>query len=40
MNTNEIKRLIDEGVLMIAPLRARSTADIPYIRAALSRRAA
>ena len=38
MNKSQIQKLIDEGVLKIAPLRARSTADVPYIRAALASR--
>jgi hypothetical protein len=29
-----VLRLIQEGVLRVAPLRPRSTADIPRIRAA------
>ena len=35
MNRNEIRRLIEEGVMKVAPVRARSAADIPRVRAAL-----
>jgi len=37
--SKEINRLIADGVIKLAPLRARSTADIPRVRAALARRA-
>ena len=37
--SKEINRLIAEGVIKLAPVRARSTADIPRVRAALARRA-
>ena len=35
MNSNEIRRLIEEGVMKVAPVRARSAADVPRVRAAL-----
>jgi hypothetical protein len=35
MNTDQIRKLIDDGVLKVAPVRPRSVADIPRIRAAL-----
>lgn len=35
MNSNEIRRLIEEGALKVAPVRARSAADVPRVRAAL-----
>jgi hypothetical protein len=38
MSQTEIHRLIAEGVLKIAPVRARSVADIPRVRAALAKR--
>jgi hypothetical protein len=31
----EIRRLIEEGALKVAPVRARSAADVPRVRAAL-----
>jgi hypothetical protein len=31
----EIRRLIDEGALKVAPVRVRSAADVPRVRAAL-----
>jgi hypothetical protein len=39
MNTNspEVRRLIELGILKLAPVRPRSLADVPRIRAALSR---
>jgi hypothetical protein len=38
MNTNnpEVRRLIEQGVLKLAPLRPRSLADVPRIRAVLN----
>jgi hypothetical protein len=36
--SNEIKHLIDLGILKVAPVRARSAADVPRVRAALKRR--
>jgi hypothetical protein len=36
MNKNEIHELIDQGILKVAPVRARSAADLPRIRAALA----
>jgi len=36
MNKKEIRKLIDEGALLVAPVRPRSVADIPRIRAALA----
>jgi hypothetical protein len=36
MNKDHIRNLIDEGVLKVAPVRPRSVADIPRIRAALA----
>jgi hypothetical protein len=38
MSNTEINRLIAEGVIKLAPLRARSMADVPRVRAALSSR--
>jgi hypothetical protein len=35
---NEIKHLIEQGILKVAPVRARSAADIPRVRAALAAR--
>jgi hypothetical protein len=35
MNSQEIRRLIEAGALKVAPVRARSAADVPRIRAAL-----
>jgi len=39
MNTNspEVRRLIEQGILKLAPLRPRSAADVPRIRAAFAR---
>jgi hypothetical protein len=37
MPNTELNRLIAEGVIKIAPLRARSAADVPRVRAALAR---
>ncbi len=31
----QIRRLVQEGALKVAPVRARSAADIPRVRAAL-----
>jgi len=36
MKREVIRRLIEEGVLLIAPLRPRGAGDLPRIRAALS----
>jgi len=36
MRSTEINKLIGEGVLLVAPVRARGIADIPRIRAALA----
>jgi hypothetical protein len=36
--SSEINRLIVEGVIKLAPLRARSLADVPRVRAALAKR--
>jgi hypothetical protein len=33
---NTIQELIAEGILKVAPVRARSAADIPRVRAALA----
>ncbi len=38
MSNTEINQLIAEGVIKLAPLRARSVADIPRVRAALAKR--
>jgi hypothetical protein len=38
MPTSEINRLIVEGVIKLAPLRARSVADTARVREALARR--
>jgi hypothetical protein len=38
MSQTEINQLIAEGVIKIAPLRARSAADVPRVRAALAKR--
>ena len=38
MSQTEINRLIAEGVIKIAPLRARNIADVPRVRAALAKR--
>jgi hypothetical protein len=38
MSQTEINKLIAEGIIKLAPLRARSTADIPRVRAALAKR--
>jgi hypothetical protein len=35
---NEIRHLIEQGILMVAPVRARSAADIPRVRAALAKK--
>jgi hypothetical protein len=39
MHHEEIRRLIAEGALKVAPVRARSAADVPRVRAALKARA-
>jgi hypothetical protein len=31
----EIRRLVQEGALKVAPVRARSAADVPRVQAAL-----
>jgi hypothetical protein len=36
MRSTEIRKLIEEGILLVAPIRARSAADIPRVRAALA----
>jgi hypothetical protein len=36
MRSTEIHKLIDEGILLVAPVRARSVADLPRVRAALA----
>jgi hypothetical protein len=33
---SDIKRLIDQGILKVAPVRARSAGDVPRVRAALA----
>jgi hypothetical protein len=38
MSNTEINRLIAEGVLKLAPVRARNIADVPRVRAALAKR--
>jgi hypothetical protein len=38
MSNTEINRLVAEGVIKLAPLRARSVADLPRVRAALAKR--
>ena len=38
MSNTEINRLIAEGVIKLAPLRARSHADTARVRAALANR--
>ena len=38
MSQIEINRLISEGIIKLAPLRARSLADVPRVRAALAKR--
>jgi hypothetical protein len=35
---NEIRHLIEQGILKVAPVRARSAADIPRVRAALAKK--
>jgi len=39
MHTPEIRRLIEQGILKVAPVRPRSAADVPRIRAAFTSRA-
>ena len=36
MRSNEIHKLVEEGILLVAPVRVRSVADIPRVRAALA----
>jgi hypothetical protein len=36
MRRDLIRQLIEEGVLLVAPLRARSSSDVPRVRAALA----
>jgi hypothetical protein len=36
-NNPALRHLIDQGIVKIAPLRPRSAADVPRIRAALQR---
>jgi hypothetical protein len=36
MHRTAIHKLVDEGILLVAPVRARSAADIPRVRAALA----
>jgi hypothetical protein len=36
MRSTEIHKLIDEGILLVAPVRVRSLADLPRVRAALA----
>ena len=36
MRSQKIRELIEQGVLLVAPLRPRSARDIPVIRAALA----
>ena len=36
MHHEEIRRLIAEGAMKVAPVRARSAADIPRVRGALN----
>jgi hypothetical protein len=36
MRTEKIRELVEQGVLLVAPLRPRGTRDIPAIRAALA----
>jgi hypothetical protein len=38
MSNTEINRLVAEGVIKLAPLRARSVADLPRVRAAMAKR--
>ena len=40
MHSPEIRRLIEQGALKVAPVRARSAADLPHIRAAFAAKAA
>ena len=35
---SEIKQLVEQGILKVAPVRARSVADNPRVRAALAKR--
>jgi hypothetical protein len=36
MRSDKIRELVEQGVLLVAPLRPRSPGDVPAIRAALS----
>jgi hypothetical protein len=36
MRPDTIRQLIDEGILLVAPVRPRSANDVPRIRAALA----
>jgi hypothetical protein len=36
MRSTEIHKLVEEGILLVAPVRVRSVADIPRVRAALA----
>jgi hypothetical protein len=36
MHRTEIHKLVEEGALLVAPVRVRSAADIPRVRAALA----
>jgi hypothetical protein len=36
MRTEKIRELVEQGALLVAPVRPRSTRDIPAIRAALA----
>ncbi len=38
MNTEKIRELVEQGRLLMSPMRPRSPRDIPAIRAALSAR--
>jgi hypothetical protein len=36
MRSTEIHKLVEEGILLVAPVRVRRVADIPRVRAALA----
>jgi hypothetical protein len=36
MRSEKIRELVEQGILLVAPLRPRSRRDIPAIRAALA----
>jgi hypothetical protein len=36
---SEIHKLVEQGILKVAPVRARSKADIPLLRAAIPKSA-